>query len=314
MKQEQKQPLGYDVDMRSKFISITLFLIGTLPLLTSCSQPSSAVDSTNSKGGAAIVEPSSGASQFQILIIANDMQIGTPRIPIVIRDGQHMAQGIDQLSLTVFSISPEGAAENAPVWEGSATGYTDYAVPYWVFYPTIKTAGNYGIKADMILSNGEAAEAQFAVAIGEKAIAPAVGDAGIPSESRTAFDTDTIKEISSDFQNPDPDLYTLTLAQALANSRPTVISFSTPAYCKTAFCAPVLETVKQVKAKHAEYDFIHIEIFDDFQELTTHQTIKDWQLQSEPWTYVLDANGIVTGRFGGPVSVSELETHLGGGQ
>lgn len=263
-------------------------------LLASCSQPAASL-------------PDSDVSAYQIAIAANDMAVGTPRIPFIVRDGYDMVRDIEQINLTVLDINQEPFAV---VWEGSAVNYSDYAIPYWVFYPEISQAGNYGIKADLILQDGSLTEAQFAVAIQDEAFAPAVGDAGVPSESRTAFDAETIKAISSDFQNPDPELYTLTLAEALSNGRPTVVSFSTPSYCKTAFCAPVLETVKKVKQRYPAFDYVHIEIFADFETLETDPTVKEWQLQSEPWTYVLDKNGIVTARFGGPVSPMELEAQL----
>ena len=258
-------------------------------------------------GPVIITDSDSSISEFQILIAANDMATGTPRIPFIVRDGPNMVREIDQIFLTVLDINVDPIVA---VWEGSAISFSDYEVPYWVFYPEIEKAGNYGIQADILLADGGTTESQFAVAIQGDAIAPAVGDPGFPSESRTAFDAESIEAISSDFQNPDPELYRLTLAEALSNGRPTIISFSTPSFCATAFCAPVLETVKEIKGDNPDFDYVHIEIFGDFETLKPHQTVVEWQLQSEPWTYVLDADGIVTARFGGPVSPSELKSQL----
>lgn len=291
--------------MRIKLILTSLFLI-SIGLISGCTPASSTTNAD--PDSVAIVESDSGTSEFQIIVPANDMHVGEPRIPFIIRDGDNMVREINQVFLTVLDINTQ---PYSVVWEGPAINYSDYTVPYWVFHPEIETAGNYGIRANILATDGSTSQAQFAVAILEDSIAPGIGDAGILSESRTAFDLESIKIISSDFQEPDPELYSMTVAEALGNGRPTVISFSTPAYCATAFCAPVLQTVKDVKAvKSDEINFLHVEIFSDFQEFITDQTVLDWELQSEPWTYVLDADGIVTARLAGPVSATELESHL----
>ena len=36
--------------------------------------------------------------------------------------------------------------------------------------------------------------------------------------------------------------------------------------------------------------------------------MNDWYLQSEPWVFVIDADGIITARFEGPASPEELTT------
>ena len=246
-------------------------------------------------------------SKYTILVASNDMEVGMPRIPFIVKDGQSTATEIAQISLAAINITK---APFDVVWEGGATNFSDYTVPYWVFYPEIDVAGKYGVQATLLLEGGETVQHQFVITIQEDAVAPAVGEAGFPSESRIAVDATSISKISSDFQNPDPDFYKLSLAEALNNGRPTIISFSTPAFCTTAFCAPVLETMKEIKREHIDFDYVHIEIFDDFETLTLHQTINEWQLQSEPWTYILNADGIVAARFGGPVSPAELKSHL----
>jgi len=289
------------MNFKKTFPLITFFVL--ISILVGCKQPSPIAQ--NGPNETEPLEPS--VSDLQILIATNDLTVGTPRIPIIVQDGRNMTKSVMEITLVVNDLT-ENLGEL--VWEGAASNFSDYEIPYWVFYPEIDAAGNYAVTASILLENGETIKHQFIVFIGEEAIAPAVGDAGIPSVSRTAFDAEAIKEISSDFQNVDSDLYQLTIAEALKNGRPTVISFSTPAFCATAFCAPVLNTVKETKPEYTDFDYVHIEIYADFETFEIHQTIQEWRLQSEPWTYVLNADGIVTGRFGGPVSPSELANHL----
>ena len=35
--------------------------------------------------------------------------------------------------------------------------------------------------------------------------------------------------------------------------------------------------------------------------------MKEWNLPTEPWTFLVNANGIIVARFEGSVSVEELE-------
>jgi hypothetical protein len=62
----------------------------------------------------------------------------------------------------------------------------------------------------------------------------------------------------------------MTVAEAMENGRPTVVGFITPGLCQTQWCAPVLESVEAVRDNvgDAAANFIHIEVYEDFQNLT----------------------------------------------
>lgn len=296
--------------IKKTLFSLVILLTGLLVI--GCSQPAS--PEVGDDDSPVILGESSdantgleGISEFQIVIPANDLGKGTPRIPFIIMDGGRMvSEEVDAVFITVFDLS---GSEPTPIWEGPATNYSDYTVPYWVFYPTIETVGNFGMRADLLTADGDSTQAQFAVAIQEDAVAPNVGDAAVPSQSPVGSG-DELAAISSD-QNPDEDLYQISLEDAFSSGLPTIISFSTPAYCQTAICAPVLESIKQFKDENEDNaNFVHVEIFGDFETFETAATIKEWQLQSEPWTYLVDKNGMISARFAGPVSPRELQSEL----
>ncbi len=119
-----------------------------------------------------------------------------------------------------------------------------------------------------------------------------------------------LSQITSDF-NPDPDLYRITIADALASGRPTVISFSTPTFCTSRTCGPALEVVKAAKNRFGDQaHFVHVEIYQEFSTLAVDPVVLEWRLPSEPWTYVVDAEGVVSARFEGLVGLSELEVAI----
>jgi hypothetical protein len=124
-----------------------------------------------------------------------------------------------------------------------------------------------------------------------------------------------VKQISSDGA-PDPELYQLSVADAIAAKKPFLVSFSTPGYCKTAVCGPNLQVIKQLKNDlNGQVNFIHVEVypypFGESAQLGRRVSAMDeWRLQSEPWTFLVDANGIIQAKYEGGITLAELEPAL----
>ncbi|MGC2239312.1 MAG: thioredoxin family protein, partial [Acidimicrobiia bacterium] len=62
-------------------------------------------------------------------------------------------------------------------------------------------------------------------------------------------------------------------------------------------------------------DFVHVEIYDDlqvqsFDELTAVPATDEWGLPSEPWVFVVGADGRVTASFEGAASDEEMRTAI----
>lgn len=101
--------------------------------------------------------------------------------------------------------------------------------------------------------------------------------------------------------NPDCTMHEADLAD-VAGTGPVVVTISTPAYCQTAVCGPVVEVVQAVRDALGRDDvtFIHAEVYNDA-GVTPAAHVEELGLPSEPWTWVLDADGVVVDRFDGPV-------------
>jgi peroxiredoxin len=73
----------------------------------------------------------------------------------------------------------------------------------------------------------------------------------------------------------------------------------------------VVNTVKAAAEKFGgKANFIHVEVYKTFDPLVYADEMREWRLTSEPWTFVIDKQGVITGRLGGPVSLSELTQAL----
>ncbi len=136
------------------------------------------------------------------------------------------------------------------------------------------------------------------------------------SETRVGADYPDLSLITTD-PDPDPDLYAMTVAEAVSNGTPSVVVFATPAFCTTQACGPMLSQIKDLMFDYPGIDFVHVEIYDDlqvetFEELVVVDSVLEWQLPSEPWVYIIDADGVVAAAFEGAVIDAELTAVLDG--
>src|SRR5205823_9210373 len=108
---------------------------------------------------------------------------------------------------------------------------------------------------------------------------------------------------------PDLGLLRYSVAGALAAHRPFVVTFATPKFCTSRTCGPVVDVVDAVRKRFASSPvrFIHVEVFRDNDPSEGYNRwMRQWSLQSEPWTFVVGADGRVEAKFEGSVSEAEL--------
>ena len=60
--------------------------------------------------------------------------------------------------------------------------------------------------------------------------------------------------------------------------------------------------------------FIHVEVYRDFKpdpaQKQLSQTVLEWRLQTEPWVFLIDSQGIIRARFEGPTGRDELKAGI----
>lgn len=283
---------------KMKRYSFLIFLVVCL-LLSACG------------GSVGRAEPTPAASTLQVVLVSDDFAVGRPRVSFALFDGAEAAAEVQAVELNVVPLDEEmSATEATAVWSGTATSYSDYEIPYWVFYPELDAPGFWGVVADITDDEGNISRANFVVELLPATLSPAIGDAAPPSQNRTLETEPDIHKLSSG-NDPDPALYQMTVAEAVTTGKPTVVGFVTPGFCQTQWCTPVLESVEAVREEVDDAaNFIHIEVYGDFQELTPVKEMEEWGLDSEPWVFVLDGDGRVAAKFSGPLSPRELQTAL----
>ena len=94
------------------------------------------------------------------------------------------------------------------------------------------------------------------------------------------------------------------------DKRPFVVVFATPKYCTSRTCGPVVDVVSAVRRRptSAGLSFVHVEIYKDNDPAKgENRWVREWKLPSEPWIFLVGADGRVRERFEGTVSVQELD-------
>jgi hypothetical protein len=95
----------------------------------------------------------------------------------------------------------------------------------------------------------------------------------------------------------------------VVGKKPVVLTFATPQLCQSRVCGPVVDVVAEVQAKVGDkVSFIHQEIYQDNNvSKGLRPQLGPYHLQTEPWTFVIDRNGVISTRFEGAFSPGELE-------
>ena len=175
--------------------------------------------------------------------------------------------------------------------------------------------GYYEVEASATL-DGKVRTGKGAFEVKAKHAIPAPGDQAPVTDNLTLASTDAPKAAidsrggSGDIS--DPDLHRTTIAAALAAHHPIVVVFATPVYCTSRFCGPITDMVNDLAHQYPDRaDYVHIEIWRDFQGQTLNKAAADWLYRdnelNEPWVFVIGSDGKITARFDNVVTKAELE-------
>lgn len=148
------------------------------------------------------------------------------------------------------------------------------------------------------------------VLVKKRAASPAVGSPAHPSATPTLkSEHGRIARLTTRVP-PDRALLRYSVAESLRARVPFVVTFATPRYCSSRTCGPVVDVVDQVRRRFAgtEIRFIHVEIYrDNDPDSGPNPWVQQWALPSEPWVFVVGADGKIRSKFEGAVGLDELE-------
>ncbi len=212
--------------------------------------------------------------------------------------------------------SPAGAGQ-AP----TLTSPTDGRGVYAVDPITLPRAGFWEVVAHARLADGSEVEADAAFSVLDRPAIVAVGSAA-PATANPVLGDPGVAPASIDSRAlgnepvPDPELHRISIRDAIAAGHPALVVFSTPVYCVSRFCGPVTDLVSDLAAAYADRaEFIHVEIYRDFEAGEVNQAARDWLSPAsgdlrEPWVFLIGADGRIAASWDAVVTRSEVEPLL----
>ncbi|HEX2427780.1 MAG TPA: hypothetical protein VHI53_07615 [Gaiellaceae bacterium] len=140
---------------------------------------------------------------------------------------------------------------------------------------------------------------------------PDVGDPAPPSATPTLASTHGDLSALTTRTPPDKTLLRYSVAGSLRAQVPFVVTFATPKFCTSRTCGPMVDVLEEVSKRFEgeRVRFIHVEVYEGNDPANgLNRWMQEWRLPTEPWTFLVDARGVIATRLEGSVSVEELET------
>ena len=287
------------IESKLKKIALILLILGSLlsVALTGCIEKSESV-------------------QLVVFAAASDVALGTARIPLNIQviGGARFDDRVEELEVTYTSpTSNETHVVDDLTWRAWPVRSGTYTSTM-----TFDEVGLWSIKVRVKADEGSIPGGS-GILVKSTTDAPNIGDPAPLTATKIEPADGNLRSITS-APDPDPDLYSISFDEAVASGNPTVITFSTPAYCQSATCGPQTEVLSALDDTYnGQASFIHVEIFDNPEEMLTagdpslgieSPIIHEWEFHTEPWTFVVDGDGIVVGRFESFATQNEIEEYL----
>jgi hypothetical protein len=219
----------------------------------------------------------------------------------------YVAGGIDETVHGPFHADYRRIEVDSEFQSRNSAQDPDSARSVYVAQVKFSRPGSYVVSAVTKLNGRLVAASPAQVRVRRGTGVPGVGDRAV------RVHTPTVESVGGNIDQietrvPPDSMHEVDLATALDRGRPVVLLFSSPALCESRVCGPVTDVAEQVKSEFEdEADFIHLEFYED-NDLTKgarSQAIA-WGLESEPWVFTIDADGVVAARIEGAFSADEL--------
>ena len=198
-----------------------------------------------------------------------------------------------------------GVPAEEPEHTHGSEGHADEGAGVYVLNANFDRPGTYWMLARPTgVTN---IQALGTIKVKDRTESPAVGAKAPASDTPTLDDTPL--RLLTTSKPPDRALLRYSVAESLRSHKPFVVSFATPAFCASRVCGPVVDVVDQVRREFTDSDirFIHVEIYTrNNPKNGVNKWVREWNLPTEPWTFLVGRDGRIKAKFEGVVSVGEL--------
>jgi hypothetical protein len=262
-------------------------------------------------GGPSTVQPSPGI-QAVMVSSAGEVLVGRKeRFPIGVLD--HNTPVSDAtVKVHLFYLGPGGAQPRGD-FDAPFKGDGLNGAGVYVATPTFDVAGQWRADVTALRPNGAHGVTALAFDVSAMPLAPGPGQLAPRTHNLTLAGVPDVSYIDSG--NPPDDMHTISIADAVAQHRPTLVIFASPGFCTSRICGPEVDVVRSLEPEYqGRLTFIHVEVYTNFKpdpsKRTYAQAVLDWRLQSEPWIFLISPGGVIQSRFEGPAARDEVKAAI----
>ena len=320
---------------RPAALNLPALVVTTAMLVAACGP---VAESTTGPAGAAIAPPTGSASACESgafpgwprpgqvttsgiipVLASSEKLVGPSRLLFALVDDQNRPIADDTLEVEIgfFDLCADPASPTEIVKPGFAWGIVGQRA-FYIATPELTQPGPWGAAvAVRDPATGVTTGAKLQFTVSEGGGGPRVGDAAPSVKTLTLADVGgEVRRISTD-PTPEPSFYETSLDDALAAKEPFLLAFVTPAFCTSAQCGPTIDVVKHA-VKAAPIRVVAVEPYQlVYQDGRLKPVLRDgnfvpveaanvYGIPTEPWLFVVGADGVIAGSFEAVVGEQEL--------
>lgn len=238
----------------------------------------------------------------EILLGSTSLTVEENRQSMVLRNGAERYEHVTSVHVAIRDLEQP---DQPVAWEGQAQRFSDSEGSYWVVYPEFTHPGLWMFDVTATNRNGEEVTQSISEEVLPEPIGVTIGEAAPQSSSFVWGGADQPERITTDL-TPNEAFYQMTVAEAVTSGTPSVIMFATPELCTRNICSSVVDSLENLWERYGDrVNFVHVETYN----LDTGRkvpAIGEWGLDLTPWIYLVDADGMIVGRYDGMLGSEEL--------
>lgn len=291
-------------------------LIGLLVLIVALACSSSSPTSTALPTG----------PEFSAIVVTTDLSLGENRVVFGLIDREGMPLRTDEAvveALFIPNSQSQGTVQDTTTarfiqWPVGQQGVFSATLNFnQVGKCTVLSPACWALRVRAIGPDGAPISALANFSVKSQSNTPGIGNPVPASVTLRGSDVEDLATVTSSGV-PDPDLYRLSIDEALAEDKPLVVVFATPAFCVSAACGPQVEVISELKEMFTDdANFIHVEVFVDPHLIEGGRpssgfvpSVEEWGLPTEPWTFIINKDGLMHSKFEAFATLEELEESL----
>jgi hypothetical protein len=259
---------------------------------------------------------------LQIYPQNDSLVVGVNRLGVALLDNNK--QGILGAKMSIDVVGDGGRFETVQM-EYIGNQYAN--IPVYLGAVRFPRAGNFKLQAS-IIANRASYSSQATATVLAKSVEVNTGD-NVPSVTQAICKDAACGNIAQIDSGVPPDsFHNATIADGLTQKKPMIIYLGEPGRCPSLTCGPTVQILQQLAsatdAKNkvtygSEFLIEHIEVHSPASANTVNPALQPFGIPcdaqgncDEPWVYFVNANGVISDRYEGPVTLIQLEQSADG--